>query len=113
MDAPGAVYNTSIAPIKPKILAAKMLPESKHDKEKYKVKKSELPAPGTYDIDKPSKLVKVRILEAQFSKKPHKSFIEEAKKHKEFVPGVGHYKELDKAFKRISSNPPSIRTKRH
>ena len=48
-----------------------------------------------------------------FSKKPYKSFIDIAKKEKEFMPGVGTYKEIDKALKRLSSVPPSLRTKRH
>ena len=29
------------------------------------------------------------------------------------MPGVGHYKEVDKAYPRLSSGPPSLRTKRH
>lgn len=57
MDTPGSIYNTNVGPIKPKILTTKVFPESKHDKDKYKVKKSDLPAPGTYDIEKPTKLI--------------------------------------------------------
>ena len=57
MDTPGAIYNTNVGPVKPKILTAKMLPESKHDKEKYKPKKSDLPDPGTYNVEKPAKSV--------------------------------------------------------
>lgn len=85
---------------------------NKHDKEKYNKKKSEFPDPGTYDISKSELSVKERIRVTQFGKKPKSSFIDAAKKDKSFLPGVGHYKEVEKAFTRISSLPPSLKSKR-
>ena len=57
--------------------------------------------------------MKERIRVAHFSKKPKTSFIDATKKEKAFLPGVGHYKEVENAFKRIASLPVSIRQKRH
>lgn len=99
--------------ILPKITTTKIFPMTQKEKEKYKKTKSDLPDAGTYNIENPSLKVRERIRIAHFSKKPKNSFIDEAKKDKAFLPGVGHYKELDKAFKRISSLPVSLKSKRH
>ena len=94
-------------------MTTKIFPMTKAEKEKYVKRKSELPDPGTYNIEKPILNVKERIRVAHFSKKPKSSFIDQTKKDKAFLPGVGHYKEVESAFKRMSSLPVSIRQKRH
>lgn len=49
----------------------------------------------------------------EFSKKPYKSFIDVVKKEKDWMPAVGHYKEIDSAYRKLSPKPLAIRIKRH
>ena len=76
LDTPGSIYKTDVTKIKPRIGSTKIYPMTKAEKEKYVKRKSELPDPGTYDIEKPTLKVKDRILVAHFSKKTKASFID-------------------------------------
>mmetsp|Transcript_37467 Transcript_37467/g.36032 ORF Transcript_37467/g.36032 Transcript_37467/m.36032 type:complete len:100 (+) Transcript_37467:658-957(+) len=94
---PGFIYNSSFSLTKPRIMAAKYYP-SKEKGLNYKVKKSDQPAPGSYDPDKSIIATQWTQRKSEFAKKKHQTFIDVVKKDKSFLPGVGHYKNVDTAF---------------
>ena len=74
--------------------------------------KKDGPAPGSYNVEEA--LRKTRFVEKKTTvgKCKNMSFIDDyAKKHK-YSPGVGTYKEIDKAYDKISKSP-SLTKKRH
>ena len=115
MQTPGAIYKVDDSLVKPRIMTTKIHGDTKWQKGTVKktFEKSSEPAPGQYDIDKSFAKIKPSIYNHSFSKKKPANFIDVYRKQKEYLPSVGHYKNSEEAYKKISSNPPSIRTKRH
>ena len=74
------------------------------------VKKSEVPAPCTYKLERSMDATRestVRL--TKFSVLEKKSFVDYYKKDKSFLPGVGIYKEVESAYKKLSPPPKSMR----
>ena len=117
MQVPAAKYDTikGYNMGKPSPFSLRMFPPSKKPTESYKVVKSKEPDVGSYNSLTAYKKTQLnKVDETVFIEKQKKNnFLDQIQKAKKFVPAPGHYKDLDKAYKRISTSPISIRTKRH
>ena len=98
-----------------RIYKLKIMPDKDADKNKYKIVKSKLPDVGTYKVTEAYNYLRgATETKVHIGKSPKKSFIDAHVKVKKNPP-PGHYPldKLDQAWKRISTSPNSIRTKRH
>ncbi|CDW81767.1 UNKNOWN [Stylonychia lemnae] len=112
LQTPGAIYNPKVEYVKPRIITTKVYADKK-DKDDTKIKKSDAPCPGQYDVENSYAKTQWTSRVPQFTKRNHKSFIDIYKKSRDFLPGVGSYQNMENGFNKLSFNPPSIRTKRH
>ena len=112
MQTPGFIYEASVAIVKPKIFTTKIYPDKKGPQD-AKPKKTDEPAPGSYNVDNSYLKTQWSQRLPQFSKLKNKTFVDDYKKQKDWLPGVGTYKEVEKGYSKLSFNPPSIKTKRH
>lgn len=88
---PGAIYNPNFNYIKPKILTTKVYADKRKKSTGDKIKKSNDPCVGLYEVEKAYVKTQLSQRIPQFSKKVHKNFMDIYKKSKEWLPGVGSY----------------------
>lgn len=67
MDTPGAIYNTDVRAIRPKVMTTKIYADKKKDSDSKKINKSDLPAPGSYNSDKSFEKISKRTIITAFS----------------------------------------------
>ena len=84
----------------------------------HKIEKSNSPAPGDYNFEKSIKKTQWHSRAVNFGKydpnNPPKTkcFVDIAVKAKDYLPGVGEYKNIEKGYARLSTSPASIRRHR-
>mmetsp|Transcript_35621 Transcript_35621/g.54467 ORF Transcript_35621/g.54467 Transcript_35621/m.54467 type:complete len:105 (-) Transcript_35621:12-326(-) len=100
---------------RPTVFKLKIFPPKKKPEGNPKPVKSKLPDGGTYDQLNSYKKTQLNRAEQKvfIQKSPKKNFLDAVQKAKKFMPPPGHYKNIDAAYKRLSTSPLSIRTKRH
>ena len=115
MQTPGHKYNHTAADklVKPNIRVAKIHKEAP----KVVIEKPKMPDPTTY---KPSDAFKKTQLKGhetgtfKFQKNDKiVTYAEQVARSKKHVPGVGTYKNVESAYARLSTSPPTMRTRRH
>ena len=94
----------------------KFVPDKNRDKNPYKIIKSKDPCVGTYNDPQSFRKTQLHSYERDkflINKGPKVGQIEFAVKQKKGVPGPGTYKNVESAYARISTSPPTLRSKRH
>ena len=110
--------------VKPKIYQLKFVPDKNKDQNPYKIIKSKEPTVGSYNDPQSFRKTQLHSYERDkflINKGPKigKSFgscvgqIELFVKLKKGVPGPGTYKNVESAYSRISTSPPTLRSRRH
>jgi hypothetical protein len=118
MQTPGHIYHHMKSDLitKPRILFGLVLPDAGNVESGNKIKKSNDPDVGTYDAPESFRNTQLNGIEKnsfKLNKGKGKTFTDMVVENAKFVPGVGHYKETEKAYTRLSSSPISIRVRRH
>ena len=118
MQSPGSKYNLKLSErlVKPRTIYGRIQPENPDRKSTDKIKKSSDPDMGTYNMPESYRNTQLSGIEKnsfKMDKGKGATFTDIVQKNSKWVPGVGHYKEVEKAYPRLSTSPNSIRVRRH
>lgn len=109
MQTPGHKYKVNYDAIRAKTPVARYYKPKKEESFSIKPKKTKDPAPGSYNVEE--SFVKTQWPKNQylFNKEKMNNFLDMVAKKKAFVPGIGKYKEVDRAYKILSRPCTSLR----
>jgi hypothetical protein len=71
------------------------------------------PSPGDYDVEKSFSKTHAAGFNYKIASGKIRSFVEDYKKAKSFLPGIGSYEITSKAYDRLTRSPPLHKTLRH
>ena len=116
---PGAKYNINLELTRPKSAAATICPQQRitgkmmKDARMQPLKKDkDKPDMCTYKAVESEEKTQTKRKDFTFGKLTKTSFVDDSIKKKKFMPSVGRYTNLDKAYSKIAPMPKSICRKR-
>ena len=108
LKSPSHIYNTDVKPIKPKLFGASIYKGTTGRSEVPQ--KLDAPSPGLYETSASFFKTQLRATGIKFDKTKKEGFFDEVERVSKNVPGVGHYKQTDVAYDKISRSPRTLKS---